>query len=33
MEGDGGGVVEVAVVGDLGCYCVGAGWEDVGVDL
>ncbi len=33
MEGEGGCVVEEAIVRDLGGYCVGAGWEKEGVDL
>ena len=33
MEGDGGGVVEEAVVRDLGCDFVGAWGQEVGVDF
>jgi len=33
VEGDGGGVVEIAVVGDLGGNFPGAGWEEVAVDF
>ena len=31
MEGNGGCVVEEAIVRDLGGYGVGAGWEEEGV--